>query len=237
MAHTTAITEIGKLVDKYIFKYRLPQDDYFLYLQHACDCFRDISMRHSNVVVTAKVSVSALGIIEMPSDMIGFCNLFVPINGEWWSFSKKGRKVTTTTTTGGVEGQDSNMGEGIDVLDDVYWGLGGKGGVNSYYYKIDWAARRIFCDGFKSDTAVLQYTSSGLVVGGNTYVPQECEATIDAYINWKREMIEPRSMTMLTYLEDKYEAALQKMRIFNFMPSRDEISDAWDSNSSQSVQR
>jgi hypothetical protein len=237
MAQSTAITEIGKIVDKYVFKYALPQDDYFLYLQHACDCYRDISLRHSNTVVTAKIAVSALGIIEMPVDMIGFSNLFIPINGEWWSFTKKPRKVTTTTTTNGVEGQNSGMGEGVDINDSRYLGLGAKGGVNQYYRNIDWTARRIFCDGFKSDTAVLQYTSSGLAVGAVTYIPQQCESVIDAYINWKREQISMRSMSLLQTLERYYTDELQKMRLFNWMISADELKDAWDAASTQSVQR
>ena len=237
MAHSTAYTEIGKLVDKYVLMRGVPQDDYFIYLQMACNCFRDISLRHSNTTVTAKVSVSALGIIEMPTDMIGMGNLFVPINGEFWSFSLKSRKVTTTTTTLGVEGQNSAMGEGVDVLDDNYIGFGGKGGVNAYYMNVDWSARRIFCDGFKSDTAVLQYTSSGLVVGGNTLVPQQCEATITAFIDWQREINEPRSMSMIQLLKGYYDDAVFQLRYFNFAPTKDQIADAWDANSTITPQR
>jgi hypothetical protein len=235
--NSTAITEIGKIVDKYLFKFSLPQDDCFLYLQHACDCVRDINLRHSNNVVTIKIAINSLGIIEMPTDMVGFCNLFMPINGEWWSFTNKPRKVTTTTDTLGIEGQNSAMGEGEDVHDTRYLGLGASGGVNTYYRTIDWTTRRITCDGIKSDTAVLTYTSSGLQVNGSTYVPQQCEPVIDAYINWKREQISTRSMGMLQTLERYYTDELQKMRIFNWMPTGDEIKDAWDAASTQSVQR
>jgi len=237
MANSSAITEIGKYVDKYVFKKQLPSDDYFVYLQHACDCFQKINLRHSNDVITAKVDVSALGIIEMPSDMIGLGNLFIPINGEWWSFTKKPRKVTTTTTTLGVEGQDSAMGEGVDVFDDKYWGIGGRGGVNAYYVNFDWTARRIFCDGFKSDTAVLQYTSSGLVVSGTTYIPRQTEPVLDAYLDWMRAMNNNAAMNKIGYLEGLYDKSILELRIINFMPSRDEISDAWDSASTLGVTR
>jgi len=247
MAHTSAVTEIGKVVDKYLLKYALPQENYFTYLQHACDCFREINLRHSNNVVTTKIAVSVLGIIDMPSDMIGFGHVFIPINGEWWSFTKKPRKVTTTTsavmttatmpTIENGEGQDSEYGEGVDVQNDVYYGLGGKGGVNDYYFTIDWSARRIFCDGFKSDIAILQYMSSGLVVSGSTFVPGECETVIDAYLNWKKEMIAPRSMSMIQYLEKLYTDQIKAIRLIHFMPSKDEICDAWDSSSSQGIQR
>ena len=237
MSHSIAYTEVGKLVDKYILLRELPQDSYFTYLQMACNAYREISLRHSNTVVTTKIAVSSLGIIEMPTDMVGMGNLFVPLNGEWWSFSVKPRKVTTTTTVLGVETQDSDMGEGVDVLDDNYIGYGGRGGVNAYYMTVDWTARRIFCDGFKSDTAVLQYTSSGLVVGGNTYVPQQCEATITAYIDWQREINNMRSLSAVQLLERYYTDALFQLRLFNFMPSRDQIADAWDSSSTLGIQR
>lgn len=237
MANNSAIIEINKLVDTYLLKKRLPQDDFFMYLQHACDCFRKINIRHSNDVITAKVSVSALGIIEWPSDMINYGALFVPIEGEWWSFTKKGRKVMTTTMTNGVEGQDSNMGEGVDVLDDTYTGIGGRGGVNAYYVNVDEKNRRLFCDGFKSDTAVLQYSSSGLVVSGSTYVPTKCISVIDSYLDWQRELVEPRSMAMIQTLKSYYDDNLQELRLINFLPSRDEIADIWDGNSTLGIQR
>jgi hypothetical protein len=237
MAHTTAYTDINKIVDKYLVLRELPQDGYFTFLQMACNCFRDICLRHSNKVVTTKIAVSALGIIEMPTDMVGFSNLFVPINGEFWSFTMRSRKVTTTTMVGTVETQDSAQGEGVDVLDNRYLGLGSRGGVNEYYMNIDWTARRIFCDGFKSDTAVLIYTSSGLVVSGSTYIPQQAESVIMAYLDWQREINNTRSIGMLQTLERYYSDRLFEMRLFNFLPSLDELKDVWDSSSTQSVMR
>jgi hypothetical protein len=237
MARSNAVTEIGKLVDKYLFTRQLPQDNYFVYLQMACNAYRDIMLRHSNEVVTAKVSVSALGIVEMPSDMVGFGNLFVPKDGEWFSFTRRSRKVTTTTMVGATETQDKTMGEGVDIHDAMYLGYGAKGGVNDYYLNIDWAARRLFLDGMKSDTAVLQYTSSGLVVGGSTYIPQQCESVLTAYIDWQKEINATRSMAMLQTLERYYTEEVFKLRLFNYMPSLDEIKDAWDSSSTQDVQR
>lgn len=238
MAYTSGYTEVGKIVDKYILVRELQQDRYFTFLQMACNCYREISLKHSNSVITEKVTVSSLGIIEMPLAMVGFGNLFVPISGEFWSFTRKGRMVMTTTTTGGVEGQDSDEGEGVNVQDGSYSGLGGKGGVNAYNMNIDWNARRIFCDGFKSDTAVLQYTSSGLVVGaGSTYVPVQCEPVINAYIDWQKEINNVRSIALLRTLEDYYTNSLFQLRLFNFLPSKDEIADVWDANSTQSPQR
>jgi hypothetical protein len=237
MASSNAVTEIGKFTDKYIFTRQLPQDNYFVYLQMACNAYRDIMLRHSNEVVTAKVAVNALGIVEMPDDMVGFSNLFVPFDGEWFSFTFKRRKVTTTTMVGSTETQDSTMGEGVDVHDAMYLGYGAKGGVSDYYLNINWASRRLFLDGMKSDTAVLQYTSSGLTIGGSTFIPQQCESVLTAYIDWQKEINATRSMAMLQTLERYYTDEVFKLRMFNWLPSRDEIADAWDSTSTQTVLR
>jgi hypothetical protein len=260
-------TTIDSYIDKYILKKEIQQDSYMALLQHACDCYRNINIRHSNKEVTAKVSVSALGIIEMPSDLIGFGFVAVPINGEFWTFSMKRRKVNTTTTTviygdlttdsdlvttdstiysvtdgaysffQGTETQDSDMGEGVDVKDDLYLGIGGRGGVNSYYMTIDWKARRIFCDGFKSDIAVIRYASSGLVVGGTTFVPVQCETTMDAYLDWQRAMNKEAALSRIAYLEGVYEKRLLEQRIIDFMPTLDDLKDAWDSSSSIGIMR
>jgi len=41
----------------------------------------------------------------------------------------------------------------------------------------------------------------------------------------------------LQYLEEKYKDKVQELRLINFMPSNDEIRDAWDVSSTQTVQR
>jgi hypothetical protein len=173
----------------------------------------------------------------MPSDMIGFSNLFIPINGEFWSFTDIPRKVNTTTTTDEVEGQDPEQGEGVDVNSINYEGLSGSGGANAYGRKIDWNARRIFCDGIKSDTAVLIYTSDGLVVGENTYIPTLCEPVIDRYLLWKKAEIDNQPMNKILYNVDQYDTAVLKLRIVTWMPTKDELIDSWNSAVSQSIKR
>jgi len=237
MAQTSGFREIGLVVDNFLAKNKLTNDDYFTYLIHACDAYREISLRHSNAIVTAKVSISSLGIIDMPADMVGFSNLFIPINGEFWSFTDLPRKVNTTTTTNNVEGQDATQGEGVDVKKEFFYGIGGVGGVNDYGRKIDWKARRIFCDGIKSDTAVLVYTSNGLEVGASTYIPSQCEICIDRYLMWKQSEFDNESMNKVVYNEEKWKEEVLKLRVFNFLPNRDELEDAWNKSVTQSYQR
>lgn len=229
MPSSNALKELGSVVDGFLHKNKLTDDDYFIYLAHACDVYREINTKHGKGIITAKVTISSLGIIEMPLDMIGFSNLYIPIAGELWSFTDYPRKVTTTTIVNNVETQDSTQGEGVDILKKNYLGYSGVGGVNDYGRKIDWTARRIFCDGIKEDTAILVYTSSGLQIGISTFIPVSCIETIDWYLRWQKAIIDSEAMSKVGYNEEKYKEAVLKLRVFNWLPSRDELEDAWNS--------
>jgi hypothetical protein len=93
--------------------------------------------------------------------------------------------INTTTTTDDVEGHDSDFGEGVALLDNKTYTYGSKGAVNPYYFKLDWNARRIFCDGIKSDTVVLKYVSSGIDTSEDTYIPDLITPMVDSYLLWK----------------------------------------------------
>ena len=179
-----ALITINEAVTEYMLGYLKTTENAFVYTKHAVDCVRDFHLYDSPNYVSSKVSVSALGIIEMPDDMLGFNGLFVAQNGEWWSFSQKDTLVNTTTTTLGVEGHDSDFGEGEAVQDPKTSDYGGVGGVNDYYYMLDWKARRIFCEGITSDTVLLKYVTSGIEVSGTTYVPIYVLPLIEDYLLW-----------------------------------------------------
>ncbi len=182
---TSALVDINSIVTDYLLGYKKTTEDSFTYLKHACDCVRSFHLFDSPNVVSEKVTISALGIIEMPEDMLGFNGLFKPLDGELWAFTRKDTIVNTTTFTGSTEGQDSDFGEGVGITDPKSDDYGGVGGVNDYYYTIDWKARRIFCEGITSETVLLRYTTSGVEVSGTTYVPSFVIPMIEAYLKWK----------------------------------------------------
>lgn len=186
MAETAGIVDINSVVDRFLFKMKLPKDDGFIFTEHACDCWRDIRAKHSNEYTTEKVSIDSLGIIEMPSSMIGFVKLGVYSNGELWTFTERPDMVNTTTTVAEVETRSSTYNEDDAVVDGATSTFGAKGAVNTYYYTLDWDARRIFCDGITSDTGILKYTSSGINTTGTTYVPEVAVPVLDAYMMWKK---------------------------------------------------
>lgn len=175
MASTNSLVSIEQMVTQFMLRYKKPQDDYVIYTEHACALLRQYRTFDSHEVVTDDVSVDANGIIEMPDDMIAFKDLCVSKDGEWWSFTLRPAKVNLTTDAGFTDGLRDNL---TDTL-------GARGAVNQYYYTIDWEARRIFCDGITSDTAVLKYVSSGIQTTGTTYMPDMLSELLDAYLLWR----------------------------------------------------
>jgi hypothetical protein len=182
---TNALVPIEQMVTQFMLRFKKSNEDYVVYLEHACALLRQYRTYDSREVVTDKISVDSLGIIEMPGDMISFKDLCVAKDGEWWSFTLRPDIVNTTTFTGLIEGQDSVFGEGVGVRDNLTSTLGARGAVNEYYYTIDWENRRIFCDGIKSDTALLKYVSSGVKTSGTTYMPDILSELLDNYLLFK----------------------------------------------------
>lgn len=185
MAHTSALLTVNDIIARFLLKYRKTTDDAVIYTEHAYECIKLWSLYHGNETTTAKVSIDANYIIEMPSDMLGFIDLCWYFAGRWWSFTEQKDIVTTTTFTGLVEGRDEDFQEGQPISHATSYGYGARGGVNAYNYTIDWSARRIFVEGVSSDTAILMYTSSGITSAGTTYVSDLLTPVIDAYLLWK----------------------------------------------------
>jgi hypothetical protein len=180
-----AIIAIEEVVTRYLFKYKKDTTDYNIFLEHACNVIRDFQVHDGDKFRSEKISVSALGIIEMPTDLIRLVDVCVPKNGEWWTMTERSAKVNTTTFTGLAEGQDTDFGEGVALLDNNSYGLASRGAVNQYYYMVDYNARRIFCDGIISDTVLLKYVSSGISATATTYIPEMLTPLIDSYLLWK----------------------------------------------------
>ena len=208
---TAGITLINKIVDGYIFKNELSTDRAWIYLQHACDAVRELHLYDLPNLVTEKVTISSIGIIEFPADLIGFNSLYAFVDGVKWKYTHRDDLIVTTTTALGVEGLDEDYGEGEALKNPKSDTYGGVGGVNDYYYNIDWKARRIFTNQV-SDTAVLEYTTSGIELSGTTYVPDYCSTVIDAYLDWKRCLLDERLFRYAHERERSYQNAENRVR-------------------------
>lgn len=188
---TNALIAIEEVVSRFMLKYEQSTDRAIPYTEHACDCVQHFELFDSNTPVTTKVDVETLGYIEMPDDMVGFNDLLIlQSNGLFWSCTEKTDIITTTTFTGLVEGVDDTIGEGADIdlpKSDTY---GGVGGVNDYNYTLDWTGRRIYVRGITDETVALQYTGTGIEATGTTYVPALIIPMIDAYLLWKKAVMD-----------------------------------------------
>jgi hypothetical protein len=211
MADTPALITINDAISRYILKFKKTTEDAVIYTEHACECLKSWNLYHGNEVNVEKVSIDANYIIEMPSDMIGFSDLCWYFAGRYWSFSEQKDIVTTTTYTGLVEGRDEDFQEGQPISHATSYGYGARGGVNAYNYNIDWKARRIFVEGVNSDTAILFYTSSGIVVNGTTYVSDLIVPVIDTYLLyietfWIKDLVREREMRRKAYNDEVLKA-------------------------------
>lgn len=208
---TAGLTSINKIIDRFLLKNEKSFDRAWIYTEHACDAVRDLHLYDLPNLVTTKVTISALGIIEFPTDLIGFNSLYKFVDGLKWKFTLREDLITTTSTVLGVEAIDEDYGEGEALKDPKSDTYGGVGGVNDYYYKIDWKARRIFTN-IKTDTAVLEYTTSGIEMTGTTYVPEFTVPVIDAYLSWKDCFLEPRLERYASEREKSYLNAEARVR-------------------------
>jgi hypothetical protein len=212
MAHTPSMLNIETVVSRFLFKYKRPTEDAFIYTEHACNMYRDFRLYDSNQVVTLKVTFTTNRWLEIPTDMQTFVDLCVAINGAWWSFTERKEIVNTTTFTGLVEGRDSAVGEGADLDEGRTTGYAASGGVNDYNCTLDWEARRIFIEGIDSGTGVLLYTSSGVETSGITEVPELLTPMFDAYMLWKSSYWLPGLVRERGALERDYTNARLSVR-------------------------
>lgn len=234
---TTALITIDEVVNGYIFGYRKTTDAIAEYTKHAIDCLRNFSVYHSLECRNEKVSVSALGIIEMPSDCLNIKDVCVAYRGEWWSMTLKPEMVNTTTTTSGVEGQDTDFGEGVLIPEGVTGTYGTRGGINDYYYSIDWKARRIFTQGAASTTVLLRYVSSGIGISGTTYVSQLLVPVMENYFLWKETYWMTEVAREREYRKQDYIREELKLRGLLNSLSASQWNDLWYGSYTPSIKR
>jgi len=235
---TAAIINVNQIVDEFMLAFKKPDEDAFTYLQHACNCVRDYHLFDSPNVVTEKVTINSNKWIEMPSDMVSFNGLMIlQSNGSFWPCTERGDMITTTTTTAGVEGRDSTIGEGAALTDPKSDTYGGVGGVNDYYYNIDWKARRIYTEGFTTETVVLKYTTTGIEISGTTSVPTFITPLIHDYLLWKECYWIPGLERFSDMREKNYNNSERKIRNLINAKGYDEWHDLLLSITTMSPQR
>jgi hypothetical protein len=237
--YTNALRTIDGIVTDFLLETKKSLEDYITYVQLACKCLMDFSLYDGNIVTSQKMTFDATKKwLDMPDDMLTFVDLVTPLNGSWWSFTRKDRIVNTTTITGVVEGRDTTQGEGVTIDQTRVTTYGAKGGWNKFRYTIDWGARRIYIDeDLTGEYIVLLYVTSGVKTSGDTTVPMFLAPVISGYLLWgetfwQGDLARERESRKADYWREK-----MKVRDLINAMSFDEWRDIFLSSATQTIQR
>lgn len=208
--HTEGVVTLKSIVKLALWQAKRPPSDYRRFYEFAYRGYRELRLHHvQEGVKFSKLIPSSINTISFPEDMIDFVGIGVHVDGKLIWLTRDDDMIITTTMVGAVETQDTDSGEGVDILDTSSDYLYTKGGVNlDGYYKIDWENRRLVLNSVTRTEVVLAYTSSGTSATGETYVPVKYEIALIAWIIWQDSCFDDKRVTIAPYYEQQYRNAL-----------------------------
>ncbi len=236
MAETNATLTIQDIVKRFLLKYKISKDDYFLFQEHAYDCTRDLNLFHGRFFSTSRITTSSLGIGDMPDDCEEIISLSQPWNGMEWTFTRRPDMSISFTGDGDTADDDFGTGEGLGINDEKSVGYGAHGAVNYYYWRDDWANRKIYVDSLLSDDFLLTYISSGINLTTATTVPAKTIFVYDAFLRWKQSEFDMMPYTEQNMRKASYDEAIKMLRRTN-MPGAVEFKDILRNLTIQAPQR
>jgi len=209
MTHTEGVITLRNIVKKALRKAKRPPSDYVGFFENAYEGYRELRLHHvQEGVKFYKATPDSINCVDFPEDMIDFVGIGVHVDGKLVWLTRNDDIVITTTLVGALETQDLDAGEGVDILDTTNY-LYTKGGINlDGYYKIDWENRRIVLNSVTRTEVILAYTSSGVNVTGETYVPVKYELALVAWIIWQDSCYDDKRLPMAQYYEQQYKNQL-----------------------------
>lgn len=223
--YAPALKRIGDIVDSFMLKRRVPENDATNMLEFAFDCLRDNIGHTSRLYNTYEVTTDANGTITMPEDMVDFIGLILADEARAWSFSKNQNINETMASV------DRDINDDYEAL-----GYGGRGGINDYNYKIDWNERKIYTDGAEAVDVILYYVSTGIRTDEETCVETILNPVIDAYLYWRLGELNGDPINELERRERSYEKAIRLASMYKLPPLRD-VRDALLSVTSLAIKR
>ena len=185
MTDTARQQTIEKVADWIIKRSRgrIPADDYELILEHIINGYRILRTNHGvQGFAYKKETPDAINSFQIPSDCEEIIGIAVPINGKLWYLTRDDSIIITTTTTGGLEGQDEDVGEGVDLRTDSPSALYSRAKNSDGYYTIDWRNSRVMLNAISRTEVILVYKTSGTSVTDYTYIPNKYQPALIAYV-------------------------------------------------------
>jgi len=225
MAELSGLKTIEEVAKHYMFMHKMPEEELIRCLQLTIDGLKKIKLFHLRGFETVvKLTVSAIKTIDLPDDYLNFIAVAIPVDGEYWFLTSKGRMVFSQDALP----LDTDDGEGVDIPDGYYSDYQSSGGINREgYYKIDEKNRRIVLNSLQSTSTevFLLYYSTGINAAGTaTYVPDRAREAVLAYIDFGYAMGE-KDYRAASFLEDQYNKRVDELRYLE-MPRLSELRDA-----------
>lgn len=218
---TNARVRIEDIVKAFLFKNKLSDDDYFIYLEHAYDVVRNLRLFHDKYHSSLELTTDSLSSADLPQDLLKVIKVYNEYEGRMWIFTEKKDMYIKDPPT--------------DYRDDQIYGFGGRGAINPYYYKIDWSERKIYIDGLgANETFYIDYLGTG--ISETTELDDSARDVVDTYLRWKYAEINNMSPTERRERERIYTNALLMFRRLN-IPTSTQMKDKLRSLYSQVIQR
>ncbi len=130
--YAPALIKIGDIVESFMAKYRVPMNDFTNMLLFAFDCLRDNMTHTSRLYHQVTLTTDANGTVSMPDDMMDFIGIALAGEATLWHF----------TENSSINSEEVSPAKDADDRGEAF-GYGGRGGINDYYYKLDWNERKI----------------------------------------------------------------------------------------------
>ena len=223
--YAPALVKIGDIVERFVMKWRVPMNDFTNMLEFAFDCLRDHQSHTSRLYNSVEETTDANGTLDMPEDMIDFIGIALAGEKTLWHFTESGTLNEREVTASGD----------IDDGSEGY-GYAGRGGINSYYYKLDWNDRKIYTDGAEATNVVFYYVSTGIRTDEETSVDITLGPVIDAYLYKRLGELNGESINELERRSQEYEKAVRLAARYKLPPLRD-VRDAILKTTSQGPRR
>jgi hypothetical protein len=217
---------LDELINSVMFSLEEDNTNYLKYFNIALKVIRDFHMHHMKGIRHEELELDLVNRVSLPSDCLRVIAIGVPYLGRLWQFTIDDKLLRNTSVSGGLEIRDSTQGE-LDVKNDESFGYDTKGGVNKWYYTIDYTDRKIIISGQTVSTITLHFISDGISLDSITYIPTTAQMALESAIIFYAQIRNPNITGDQKNRNEKiYKEEVIKYRRFN-APTFEEIRDTY----------
>jgi hypothetical protein len=233
-----ALTTLEDVVNSVLNRLNEDESQYIRYYQIAIEQLVDFNLFQIRGFNVVELSMDDNHRVMMPSDCIRILAIGVPYLGRLWQFTKDDSIYRGQSIKNGILSSDTDMADGNVVEQSIDNGYAVRGGVNEFYYTIDYNQRKILISGTPKTPITLHYVSSGISEEGVTYLPLEAKNALVACIIHKAKLYD-RSVNLgeKAIYEKEYAKQSRKLKILQTTLSIDTLHDAWLKTIRQTAKR